>query len=163
MKTENPEILEEKVNVECPYCKKSLAIPTIYFGDLGCPHCAREFQVKSSMKKGNGDDEEYLEIIVSKDQSFWLGLFVPIMAPIIASILLFTGIHQPSSPDIMGLFCFMGSLALWPIIGFSIAFSSGTFVKSFRSGARTSAIIASVITFFVLMMVINLLSSGITN
>ena len=109
-------------------------------------------------------NEEHLLIDdMVTDRRFWIGLVIPIMAPLITLGLLFTGIHQPSSPDIMGVILFTCSLCLWPIIGFSIAFSSGTFVRSFRTGARISAMVALAITFFAWAWVFTWISGGVTN
>ena len=148
----------------CPSCNKNLTIPSTYSGRVRCPTCSQEFRIEALIQGGSGEDgEDYSKIKIYKDQRFWIGLVVPTMAPIIALILLSTGIHQPTSPDIMGLFYFMCSLCLWPVIGFGLAFSSGTFVRSLREGARVSAIIAVIIVFLAGIWLINLLSGGITN
>ena len=164
MSSKIPETDEEKVKVKCPSCNKTLAVLATYSGTVGCPHCTHVFQVHSSINGANSDgDEEYLGISITQDRNFWIGLVVPIMAPIITLALLMTGIHQPSSPDILGVFWFMCSLCLCPIIGFSIAFSRETFVKSFRAGARISAMVALGIALFAWASVFMWISGGVTN
>lgn len=165
MSSETPEIVQEKVKVDCASCNKTIAVPANFSGTVRCPHCSNKSRVVSSIHGENiAVDEEHLRIDdMVTDRRFWIGLMVPIMAPLITLGLLFTGIHQPSSPDIMGVFWFTCSLCLWPIIGFGIAFSSGTFVKSFRTGARISAIIALAISFFACVSVFMWISGGVTN
>ena len=154
MPSDLPEIVEDKVMVTCPSCDKSLASPLNYSGKVLCPICDQEFQV---------GDEDNFEIEI-KDQNFWIGLLVPVSIPILISILVSTGIISGnSSPDLMGLMYFMCSLILWPVIGFGIAKSSGTFVKSFRAGARISAIIALVIGGLMWFWFFGFIAGGVTN
>lgn len=108
--------------------------------------------------------QEKLKIRFSQDQRFWKGLIIPVMSPITMYILLATEVIKgSSSPDILGLFLFVGSFCLWPVIGFSLAHSSGTFVRVFREGAQISAFIGLIIAIVVCMMFLSLISSGITN
>ncbi|RJU90697.1 MAG: hypothetical protein DWC08_06925 [Candidatus Poseidoniales archaeon] len=165
MSSTNPEIAEEKVKVTCLSCNKNIAVPVNFSGTVRCPHCSNELRVVSSIKGANiaVDEENLLIIDMVTDRRFWIGLAVPAMAPIITMVLLMLGIHQPGSPDIMGVIWFSCSLCLWPVIGLSISVSSGTFVKSFRTGARVSAIVALVIAFSAWALVFMWISGGVTN
>tara|TARA_B100001564_G_C20665885_1_gene683778 strand:- start:1194 stop:1691 length:498 start_codon:yes stop_codon:yes gene_type:complete len=165
MSSENPEIVEEKVKVTCLSCDKNIAVSANFSGTVRCPHCSNEFLIVSSINGVNIEvaEENLLIHDMVTDRRFWIGLTVPAMAPIITMVLLMFGIHQPGSPDIMGVFWISCSLCLWPVIGFSLAFSSGTFVKSFRKGAQVSAIVALAMALFAWVMVFNWISGGVTN
>ena len=153
MSSDIPETKEENVMIECPSCNSILASPMTYSGRIRCPNCDQEFSV--------GDD---LEIEITEDQHFWIGLLIPISPPILISILVFTGILSGnSSPDLIGLVYFMCSLILWPVIGFGIAKSSGTFVKSFRAGASISAKIALIIGGLMWFWFFGFIAGGVTN
>jgi len=149
-------IVEEKAKVACSSCNKSLSFPLNHSGRVRCPICHHEFPV--------GDHKDNLEIEINKDRNFLIGLIFPMSPPIIIFLLLSTGILESgSSPDLMGLIYFMCSLLLWPIIGFGIAFSSGTFVKSFRAGARISAIASLIISGLIWILFFSFISGGVTN
>ena len=164
LSSENSEIVEENVKVACPFCNQILTHPSAYSGKLRCPACAEKFPIESAIKvatANDDNDEDYLEIQNYKDQRFWLGLAIPTIPPVIILILLSTGISfSGSSPDLLGFMSLMCSLCLWPIIGFTIAFSSGTFVTSFRSGARFSAIVALIIGGLIWMWFLSFVISG---
>lgn len=164
MFSEIAEMNEPKMNVACPSCNKTLAVLTTYSGRLGCPHCGKEFLVKSSMKYNTEKNEKYLELVVTEDRSFWVGFFIPLLPSIVIYFLLNIGINfSGSSPDIMGLFILMAAIGLWPILGFSLAYSSNTFVKNFRDGARISGIISLFLGGFAFLSFFSLISGGITN
>ena len=164
MSSEDSEIVEENVKLACPFCDQIITHPSTYSGELSCPACAQKFPVESVIKVGianDDNDEDYLEIQNYKEKVFWLGLAIPTIPPVIILILLSSGINfGGSSPDLLGFMSFMCSLCLWPIIGFTIAFSSGTFVTSFRSGARFSAIVALIIGGLIWMWFLGFVSSG---
>ena len=164
MSSENGDIEEKKVNVECPSCNKAFAVLTTYSGRIGCPHCGKEFVVKSAVRYNFQKNEEYLELVVTQDQSFWIGFFIPIIPPIMRLVLLSLGVNfGGGSPDIMGLLILMTAIGLWPILGFTLAYSSGTFVKNFRDGARFSGVISLFLGGFAFLMFFSLISGGITN
>ena len=161
---ETLEVVEEKVMVVCTTCNNSLSVPPTYSGTIRCPVCADEFRVESSIKRENErGDEDYLEIDISKDRRFWIGLVAPLIPTILTFIVVTTGLHQPSSPDIMGVMMFVSSLCMWPILGFVLAKSSGTFVLSFRAGARVSAILSLMIVGVVWFWFFAWISGGVTN
>ena len=161
---ETLEVVEEKVMVVCTTCNNSLSVPPTYSGTIRCPVCADGFRVESSIKQENErGDEDYLEIDISKDRRFWIGLVAPLMPTILTFIVVTTGLHQPSSPDLMGVIWFVCSLCLWPILGFVLAKSSGTFVLSFRAGARVSAILSLMIVGVVWFWFFAWISGGVTN
>ena len=161
---ETLETVEEKVMVVCTTCNNSLSVPPTYSGTIRCPVCADEFRVVSPIKRENERvGEEYSEIDISKDRRFWIGLVAPIMPTILTFIVVTTGLHQPSSPDIMGVMMFVSSLCMWPILGFILAKSSGTFVLSFRAGARVSAILSLMIVGVVWFWFFAWISGGVTN
>ncbi|MGB1828159.1 MAG: hypothetical protein ACPIBN_07335 [Candidatus Poseidoniaceae archaeon] len=158
MSSNEHEMVEEKAFTPCSSCNKILTYPLTYSGRLRCPVCG-QFQVIKPVV----EEEEVLGIDLYTDRRFWMGLAVPILAPLLTWLALLTEIHQPTSPDIAGLFYFMCSLCLWPIIGFVIATRRGTFVISFRKGARISAIVALAIASLYWLFALSLFSSGITN
>ena len=165
MSSDNPQISVEKIKIGCPSCKSKLNIPSNHIGKVSCPSCLQVFPFNSESEKAKiVAKHEKLRIRFSTDQRFWKGLIIPVMSPIIMYILLATEVIKgSSSPDIQGLFLFVGSFCLWPVIGFSLAYSSGTFVRVFREGAQISAFIGLIIAIVVCMMFLSLVSSGITN
>jgi len=44
---------EERRAVSCPFCKGSIYVDTLTFGENSCPHCNRTFRVKGSKQSGN--------------------------------------------------------------------------------------------------------------
>ena len=126
MSSDIPETKEENLMVECPSCDKNLSFPLNYFGKMRCPICKQVLIVGT---------KENIEVIEIKDRNYWLGFVAPI-SPIF--ILATIGFASSELDALIGFTC---SLFLWPVIGFSIAKSRGTFVKSFRAGASTSAVI----------------------
>jgi len=152
MSSDMAKIEEERVMTECPSCSTILASPLTYSGRVRCPNCKQELAV-------SGD----LEIEIANDENFWIGVIVPIIPPMIGFMLATTGILDSSSPGLMGLTCFMCSLLLWPVIGFGLAKSSGTFVEGFRAGARISAIISLIIGGLIWIWFFGFISGGVTN
>ncbi len=154
MSSDISKILEDKVMVKCPSCDIDLAAPLNYFGKVLCPACKEKFPVNS---------EDNLEIEIN-DGAFWKGFFAPLWPTIIVVLLAMTGIlSSNSSPDLTGLIWFMCSLILWPIIGFSIAKNRGIFVKSFREGARNSAIAAIIVGGLIWLWFLSFIAGGVTN
>ena len=156
---------EEKVKIECPNCYVSVKVPSTYFGMVRCPTCGQEFPfIPQPAKEGEEFVERYLGIKTHEDYRFWIGFVVPATPPTVIFILLSTGVLTgSSSPDLSGLFVFMCSLCLWPVIGFSLAYSSGTFIKNFRDGARTSAIISLTVVILLWTLLFSFVSGGVTN
>ena len=154
MSSDISKLLEDKVMVKCPSCDIDLAAPLNYFGKVLCPACKEKFPVNS---------EDNLEIEIN-DGVFWKGFFAPLWPTIIVVLLAMTGIlSSNSSPDLTGLIWFMCSLILWPVIGFSIAKSRGIFVKSFREGARNSAIAAIIVGGLIWLWFLSFIAGGVTN
>ena len=81
------------------------------------------------------DTKENSAEIEIKDRNYWLGFVAPISPIFILAPIGF------ASSELDALVGFMCSLFLWPVIGFSIANSKGTFEKSFLAGAGISAVI----------------------
>ena len=81
------------------------------------------------------DTTENLAEIEIKHRNYWLGFVAPISPIFILATIGF------ASSELDALVGFMCSLFLWPVIGFGIAKSKGTFEKSFRAGAGISAVI----------------------
>ncbi len=129
MSSDIPEIVEDKVMVTCLSCDKILSFPLNHVGKIRCPIC------KQVLIVGTKENVEEIEL---KDRNYWLGFIAPISPPIIIFILGIIGFGSSELDAIVGFMC---TLFLWPVIGFSIAKSRGTFVKSFRAGASNSAII----------------------
>ena len=162
MSSDNTEITEETTNVTCPSCSKELSFPTSYRGRIKCPVCAETIHILDPNELGEEVNLDDLEVRI--DERFWLGFFIPILIPIVISMLVFSGILKgSSSPDIAGLSYIMCSLLLWPIVAIVLAVSSNTFVKSFRKGAGISTIIGVVITIVIWIWLFSFLSGGITN
>ena len=161
MSSDTTEITEEKINITCPSCNKELSFPTSYRGRIKCPVCAETIHILDPNELSDGVNLDDLEARI--DQRFWLGFFIPMLIPIVMSMILFSGIRSTSSPDIGGLIYVMCSLLLWPIVAIVLAVSSNTFVKSFRKGAGISTIIGVVITIVIWIWLFSFLSGGITN
>ena len=154
MSSDMSKILDAKVVIKCPSCDIDLAAPLNYFGKVLCPACKQKFPV-------NSEDNSEIEINYGH---FWNGFFAPLWPTIIVVILAMTGIlSSNSSPDLKGLIWFMCSLILWPIIGFSIAKSRRIFVKSFREGARNSAIAAIIFGGLIWLWFLSFIAGGVTN
>ena len=126
MSSDIPELVEDKVMVTCLSCDKILSFPLNHVGKIRCPIC------KQVLIVGTKENVEEIEI---KDRNYWLGFFAPISPIFILATIGF------ASSELDALVGFMCSLFLWPVVGFSIAKSRETFVKSFRAGASNSAII----------------------
>ena len=142
-----------------------LNIPSNHIGKVSCPSCLQVFPFNSESEQAKiVAKHEKLRIRFSTDQRFWKGLIIPVMSPIIMYIFTCYGSYQrfiitrySRIVSLCRFFC------LWPVIGFSLAYSSGTFVRVFREGAQISAFIGLIIAIVVCTMFLSLVSSGITN